>query len=299
MVTKFEAWRAAGTRYTHRGRSVFVRRGGTGKGSHALLCIHGLPTASWDFARVWPGLEAEFGALLAPDLLGFGFSDKPVDYTYSIADQADLCEGLLRREGIARVSVLAHDYGVSVAQELIARSDARRNGREGEGLTIERVAFLNGGLFPESHRPLLIQRLMLSPLGPLLARAMRQRMFARSFRKVFGPRTQPSDAEIAEFWALLVHGGGRRMFHKLFHYIPERRAQRPRWVGALCDTAIPLRLVNGPEDSISGAHLAARYRELVPQPDVVSLPGIGHYPHVEAPSAVLGAVLPFFAGARG
>jgi pimeloyl-ACP methyl ester carboxylesterase len=43
---------------------------------------------------------------------------------------------------------------------------------------------------------------------------------------------------------------------------------------------------------VSGAHAAARYRELVPDPDVVALPDIGHYPQVEAPDAVLAAALP-------
>jgi pimeloyl-ACP methyl ester carboxylesterase len=297
MGRDLDAWRAQGARYTHRGHSVFVRRAHSGRDGRALLCVHGLPTASWDFARIWPGLSASFGSVLAPDLLGFGFSDKPRDYTYAIADQADLCEALLRSEGISRASVLAHDYGVTVAQELLARSEARlRTGAP--GLVLERVAFLNGGLFPESHRPLLIQRLMLTPLGPLLAQGMTRALFARSFCKVFGPRTQPSEAELDDFWSLVVHAGGRNVFHRLFHYIPERRAQRERWVGALCTSSVPLRLVNGPEDSVSGAHLAARYRELVPFADVVSLPGIGHYPHVEAPEATLAAIAPFFSGAR-
>ena len=42
--------------------------------------------------------------------------------------------------------------------------------------------------------------------------------------------------------------------------------------------------------------MAARYRELVPSPDVVDLPGVGHYPQLEAPEAVLDAVLDQFGG---
>ena len=44
---------------------------------------------------------------------------------------------------------------------------------------------------------------------------------------------------------------------------------------------------------VSGAHMLARYRELVPNPDTVSLPGIGHYPQVEAPEALAEAFLNF------
>jgi pimeloyl-ACP methyl ester carboxylesterase len=40
-------------------------------------------------------------------------------------------------------------------------------------------------------------------------------------------------------------------------------------------------------DPVSGAHLAARYRELVPAPDVILLEGVGHYPHLEDHERVL------------
>jgi pimeloyl-ACP methyl ester carboxylesterase len=44
--------------------------------------------------------------------------------------------------------------------------------------------------------------------------------------------------------------------------------------------------------------LVARYRELVPEPDVVELAGVGHYPQLEAPEAVLSAVIDFFTRER-
>ena len=56
---------------------------------------------------------------------------------------------------------------------------------------------------------------------------------------------------------------------------------------------MPLRFINGPADPVSGAHMAARYRELVPNPDVVLLDGIGHYPQLEAPEQVLASFFEF------
>jgi len=73
----------------------------------------------------------------------------------------------------------------------------------------------------------------------------------------------------------------------------ERRQKRERWVGALRSTRVPLRVIDGPEDPVSGAHMVERYRELVPNPDTVLLPGIGHYPQVEDPQGVLRAFLDF------
>lgn len=283
----FSRWRDTGQRFDFRHHPIFYQR--HGQGPTALLLIHGFPTASWDWEPVWPGLCAQFEQVLAPDLLGFGFSAKPPRHRYSLMEQADLCEALLAHCGVGDVHLLAHDYGVSVAQELLAR-DLERQGR---GLRLASVAFLNGGLFPEAHRATGMQKLMRSPLGPLLARFVRERGFGRALAQVFGPQTQPTPIELHDFWRLVAENDGPRAMPRLIRYIDERRKYRERWVGALIHARVPLRLIDGPEDPVSGAHMAQRYRELVPAADVVLLPGIGHYPQVEAPDRTLAAFLAF------
>ncbi|MES0874784.1 alpha/beta fold hydrolase [Sinimarinibacterium thermocellulolyticum] len=283
----FSRWRDTGAHFHFNGHDIFYQRHGAGE--TALLLIHGFPTASWDFEPVWNGLCERFEHVLAPDLLGFGFSAKPKRHRYSLLEQADLCEQLLARYEVRRVHVLAHDYGVSVAQELLARQ-LERPEREA---TILSTVLLNGGLFPETHRPTGAQKLLKSPLGPLLAALMNERAFGRAFSRVFGPRTRPTPIELHDFWRLITFNDGQRVIPRLLRYIDERRAQRSRWVGALTHTTVPLRLINGAEDPVSGAHMARRYAELVPDADIVSLEGIGHYPQFEAPDRVLRAVLDF------
>jgi pimeloyl-ACP methyl ester carboxylesterase len=285
----FDTWRDGGNHFEYRGRRVFYQHGGSGHGE-ALLCIHGFPTASWDWHRLWPALTQRFGVVLAPDLLGFGWSAKPRDHAYSVLDQADLCEALLRQHAITRVHVLAHDLGDSVAQELLAR-----DGERGAPGHIASMVLLNGGLFPETHRPRMIQRLLLTPLGLLLSRLQNRRNFGSRFSAVFGTRTPPTTRELDEFWKLIAHNDGAGIAHHLIRYIPERRQRRARWVGALQRAPIPLRLIAGMDDPVSGAHMVARYRELIAAADVVELPGIGHYPQVEAADAVLRALNDFYA----
>lgn len=43
-----------------------------------LLCLHGFPTSSLDWYKLFPQLRRKFGRVIAPDFLGLGFSDKPV-----------------------------------------------------------------------------------------------------------------------------------------------------------------------------------------------------------------------------
>ena len=100
--------------------------------------------------------------------------------------------------------------------------------------------FLNGGLFPETHRPVLMQKLLLSPLGWMIGRAFSRDALVKSFRQVFGPQTRPSESELDDFWSLIDSNHGTRVLHKLINYVPQRRAQRDRWVSAMQSAGVPL-----------------------------------------------------------
>ena len=283
-----EEWKAAGHYFKFKQHQIFVREEGEGE---TLLLIHGFPTASWDWQQLWPALTQRYH-VLAPDLLGFGFSDKPRNYPYSILDQANMIEALLQHKNVERVKIISHDYGDTVAQELVARFNTRQSKGE-KGLEIKHLCLLNGGLFPEVHRPLLVQKVLMSPLGFIVGRLFNRAKLGKNFKNIFGPNTQPTEAELDDFWTLIEGNGGRYVFHLLIRYMEERVQYRDRWVGALQDTKIPLRFINGLADPISGAHMAERYKELIPNPDVVELEEIGHFPLIEAPQVVLQYFLTF------
>ena len=281
-------WQASGLAFTYRDHAIFYRDDGAGE---ALVCIHGFPTASWDWHKLWPTLTDHF-RVVAADMLGFGFSDKPRTHKYSLFTQATLHEALLQRLGLHTIHLLAHDYGNSVVQELLARH-RKRQGQDRPGLQIKSVCLLNGGLFPEAIRPRPIQKLLVGPLGGLVARWMNESRFGEAFSDIFGPDTQPTDDELADFWSLITHNDGLRVAHKISQYQKERRQHRNRWTEALQRTTVPLRFINGPLDPVSGATMVTRYRQIIPDPDVVVIHGVGHYPQVEAPEAVLEAFFSF------
>ncbi|MGY1893038.1 alpha/beta hydrolase [Pseudomonas jessenii] len=276
-------WRKRSQTFVFRGQPIRYWTAGQGE---PLLLIHGFPTASWDWHYLWQPLAQRY-RVIACDMLGFGDSAKPINHTYSLLEQADLQQALLAHLQIDQpVHVLAHDYGDSVAQELLARHYEDK-------IEVASCVFLNGGLFPETHRPVLMQKLLLSPLGWMIGRAFTRDALVKSFRQIFGPQTRPSESELDDFWSLVDSNRGPRIMHKLIGYIPERRVQRDRWVTAMQRGEIPLRVIDGEVDPISGAHMVERYRELIPDADTVLLPGIGHYPQTEAPVQVLKHYLAF------
>ncbi|VXB74632.1 putative hydrolase LipZ [Pseudomonas sp. 8AS] len=280
-----DEWRAQGQGFSFKGHAIRYWVAGA-VDAEPLLLIHGFPTASWDWHRLWQALAQQY-RVVACDMLGFGYSAKPRGHAYSLLEQADLQQALLAQLGISGpLHVLAHDYGDSVAQELLARHHEGR-------IQLASCVFLNGGLFPETHRPVLMQKLLLSPLGPLLGKLFSRGKLKANLTRVFGPHTPPSEVELDAFWSLISHNDGPAVMHRLIRYMPERRQQRERWVAAMQKGGVPLRVIDGALDPISGAHMVARYRELIESPDTVLLPAIGHYPQTEAPAEVLAHYLQF------
>ncbi|QQS39861.1 MAG: alpha/beta hydrolase [Acidobacteriota bacterium] len=276
---KAEEWKRKGEFIEIAGRRVFTIRGGSGEN---LLCLHGFPTSSFDYHKVWDGLAAG-SSLLAFDMLGYGFSDKPADLDYTTADQADLLEAVLEDFGIEETHVISHDYGNTIIQEILARRAER-----GINFRIASLCFLNGALFPETHRPILAQKILIGPIGPLFGRLIPESAFARSLASVFGKRTRPTRSELKEFVSIFRTNGGKKIAHKLIQYMRERDVHRERWLEALRSIDFPFRFINGLDDPVSGRHLVERFRELIPeQGDIVGLEKIGHFPHFEAPEAFL------------
>lgn len=253
-----------------------------------ILLIHGFPTSSFDFLGIWPSLLKDY-RLVSLDMLGFGFSDKPNKRDYTIHQQADLFDALVEQLELNEFHVLAHDYGVSVAQELLAR----QIDGSGKGTWLS-CGLLNGGLFPETHQALLIQKLMLSPLGKWVNKLTGFKQFGTSFSTVFGADTKPSAIELSDFWEAINFNDGRHVFHNLITYINDRLEHRSRWVNALQKSPVPIALINGSVDPVSGRHLVVRYKELECRLDYLKeLPLIGHYPQVEAAQDVSNAYLAF------
>lgn len=290
------AWHSAGRRFDFAGHRVFFRDAAASAKAEApaVLLVHGYPTASWDWHRIWPGLNRDY-RLVAPDLIGFGFSDKPFPHDYRVGEQADLLEALMTHLGLNRVHLIAHDLGDTVVQELLAREQA---GTRAVGAArLRSVCLLNGGIFPEVVRPRLIQRVMAGPLSAALLPLIDKRRVLKSLTAVFGEQTQPSARELDAFWTLISRDNGVRVMPRVLAYLGERRRHRDRWVGALQDCAVPMRFINGLLDPVSGVHMVERYRELIRRPDVVEIGSVGHFPQLEAPDAVLDACLALLARA--
>lgn len=271
-------WQKDSNYFTHRGHRIFYKT--IGKGT-PLLLLHGFPTSSYDWHWIWQDLGSKH-QVICFDMIGYGYSSKPEKYDYSLFDQADIAEGIIHEMQLKKVHILAHDKGDTVANELIARQN------EGKlRFNIKSCVLLNGGLFPGIHKPRMVQRLLMTPFGKYLAAFYTKGMLTNTFERIFGPNTQPTKEEMTAYWSLMELNGGKKVFHQLIYYMQERMDNKERWLKALQESTVPLKLINGAFDPISGKHMANHYKKVIPNPDVVILENIGHYPQIEAPSQVL------------
>lgn len=283
-------WQVLVQHHSIKDRSIAVATNQAEPGPRGtILLLHGFPTCSWDWHKIWPQLSAQY-RLIAPDFLGFGLSDKPKGHRYRISEQADLCESVIAALNVSQCHVLSHDYGDTVAQELLARQKD-----QSLSFKIDRVVMLNGGILPNAHRPRPIQNLLAGPLGPMLKHLLTKKRFKTSFSQIFGPKTQPVDAELNMLWDFISHNDGHKISHALLHYMAERTENAARWVPTVLSPSEPLLLINGFLDPVSGAHMMQEYRDQGGTADIIELANIGHYPQLEAADQTASTSLEFFA----
>ncbi len=210
LSDRLQEWKNSGQYLKFKEFNVFYKDSlGSGDLDKVVLILHGFPSSTFDWYKMWDGMRKNFGRVIAADFLGFGLSDKPRGHSYTMFEQADIMESLMAKLGVKRVHILAHDMGDTVAQELIARQNAAEKTNRKLDLEILSVCLTNGGILPETLELRFMQKLLLKPwIGPLAKRLTNRLIFKKAFGEVFGERTQPTDDEFQEHWALIRWNDG-------------------------------------------------------------------------------------------
>ncbi len=282
LTERVRAWRERGTGEQVEGRRIHVF---TSEGAGPLLLLlHGFPSSSYDWVPLLEHLESR--AVLAFDCLGFGLSEKPRDHAYSLLEQADIAEELVGRHGARRpVFAVGHDMGTSVTTELIARDI------QGElGFELAGVLLFNGSMIQGAASPTLGQRLLRGRLGPVASRLSTERFFRHQFGSIFSPGHPLTEDEAADHWSLIAHEGGQRLGHRLIVYMNERERFAERWYGALREWPGSLHLAWGMLDPVATTNVLDGVRKLRPGAPLTRFDDLGHYPQIEDPARLAGAL---------
>lgn len=254
--------------------------------TETMVILHGYPTSSYDYYKVLPELSKHYRVIIH-DHLGFGFSEKPLDYSYSLLDQADLALQLWQQLGVKKVHLLAHDYGTSVATEIIAR-----NNNNELTIEIENLTLCNGSMHIELSQLRTIQKLLKNKwLGKYVAKLTTYAIFSKNLRNVYFDKTKVSNNELKDMWMQLEYNEGRKVIHKLSQYINERYTYWNRWIGALKETNLQTNIVWAKNDPVAVPAIARLIATEISNNKLFWIENTGHFPMLENPYEWLNCIL--------
>jgi haloalkane dehalogenase len=91
-----------------------------------ILFLHGIPTSSYVWRNILPHL-ASLGRCIAPDLIGFGQSDKP-DIQYTVADHITYIEALIETLNLKKITLVMHGWGSVIGFDYAMRHEKNCRG---------------------------------------------------------------------------------------------------------------------------------------------------------------------------
>lgn len=140
----------------------------------AMILVHGYTASVYVWSTVAPMLAAKGFRVVAVDLLGFGYSEKPRQFDYTIKSQAAMISRLMDRLGIGHATLVGSSYGGAVAAT-VALDDGPR---------VEKLVLVDAVINDEATRHPLLRLAKLRGVGEILTPflAASPRFFRRRMR---------------------------------------------------------------------------------------------------------------------
>ena len=281
------AWLESGRHIDAMGMRVFVYERGSGPN---VLLLHGFPTSGNDWRGVIDRLGDSYRCI-APDFIGYGLSDKPAAFSYSLFQQTDILEHLARNVGIAETHVVSHDVGTSVHTELLAR--------ELEGRLPFKVlssTFLNGSMLQDVATITPFQKLLANNETLPQAMAICENMgdnYIDGLKAVMKKPECLSDEDALVMTELMRYKGGNLRMPSISLYMRERYLHKQRWIGALRHTKAPLQFVWANGDPVANLEVGRGLSKEAPQAKYTELNGLGHFLLMEDPETIAAHIREF------
>ncbi len=249
-----------------------------------LALVHGFPTCSIDWFEVAERLSPRYRVCML-DFPGFGFSDKPRGWGYSLRRDAELLDHYLTQiVGAQSLVMVAHDRGDSVALIHAGNEAAGR-----AHTAVEHLVLSNANLFLPLSNLTDAQRLMLH--NPELLGQLTPELLAAGMGAVtFTPPRAPDDPAVQALAATFAHSDGVTVLHETIQYLVERSADETAWLQSLAATAVPATLIWGVYDTVAPIRVANHvwHEHLMFKPGrnaFYLIPGANHYLQNDRPDA--------------
>jgi pimeloyl-ACP methyl ester carboxylesterase len=257
------------------GRMHYVDEGS----GEPILFVHGSAAWSFVYRHLIHDLRQEYRCI-APDHLGFGLSAKPAGWGYRLADHARNLAALIDHLRLRRFTLVVHDIGGPIGLSYALDHPER----------VSRLLILNTFCWPLrgpfALAPGPIARLLRGPIGRLSITRFNTELRVL-IPLVYGDLAKLTPAIYRQYLAPLATAEDR---HGLFAFA-EQVFSGAGWSEALWErreamARLPAAIAWGMRDPLFGRQFLARWREVLPSAEVVTLPGAGHFVQEEEPTEV-------------
>lgn len=249
-----------------------------------ILFSHGTPEWSFGWRDVVTRLRGQFRCI-APDLLGFGLSDKPADADYSVATHARRLEQFIEKLGLRKFHVVANDFGLSIAFHYVLRHPEN----------VQRISLFNGWMWPLDTDPhyALAARWMRTWLGQLLYLHFNFPVTVVT-PAAFGDKKKLTPEVHRHYKQALPNPESRRAAYAFSAELLRATdfwADQWRQVGTLAQK--PCLIFWGMKDSFVPPYELEKWQKALPNAQVIRFDNAGHFVQEEEPERMAEALRVF------
>lgn len=246
-----------------------------------LVVIHGFASSNLVWSKVLLELAGEGFRVIAPDLLGYGYSGKPRNLDYTIGTQARMIVGLLKQLGIDRAVIVGSSYGGAVAATIALDNPA----------IVEKL-ILVGAVTNNAPTRFLLMRLFSSPiigdiLSPLLLGS--RRLLRARMKGVYDRHEWVLDERRvhARHLPLQTRGTHRAIIRTVRRWDADRVSREAHLITQ------PTLLLWGDNDREVPLRYGEQLQQSIPHSRLLVFRACGHLPHEEYPEAFTKVVAEF------
>ncbi len=247
-----------------------------------ILFVHGTPTWSFEYRHLIRALSAKYRCI-APDHLGFGLSERPPGFGYAPEDHAAVLAEFVERLNLTDITLVVHDFGGPIGLPLALATPTR----------VARVVILNSWMWAFDDDPEMTRKAGIA--GGAMGRWL-YRHANFSLRVImpsaYGRRAALTPAIHCQYLEVFRDTQARvDVLHALARALKgSRDFYAGLWSRADQLRALPVLIVWGLKDSAFKPSQLTKWRARLPGAAVVELADAGHWPHEEAPDAVIEAI---------
>jgi pimeloyl-ACP methyl ester carboxylesterase len=270
------------------GQRLFYRDAGP-PSAPVVLLLHGFPASSFMFRNLIPMLADQY-RVIAPDYLGFGFSDAPSadNFSYTFDALAALIAALLGHLGITRYAMYVHDHGAPIGWRLALADPAGVS-----AIVIQNGNGYEAGFTEAFWKPV---REYWQTQTPQTEGAVREALTLDSIRWQYLHGVPDESVVSPDTWhhdfALVSRPGNNRIQLNLFADYASNISLYPYLHAYLRDSRVPLLAVWGRKDEIFGPDGARAFAADAHRAEIHLLEG-GHFLLESQLDAAAGFIQPF------